>query len=194
MSLINYIEHISTFKYEIFKIKPDINFLKNYQNKKILMVGYNTYDTTLDCISIEEFQQLNHNFMNKYNLIVLGNRYNYESRLEIKKAIHKCKNNNKDLIFYGYTSFVNLNLDNSKKMFRPINLEKYPFNITNSKLIDDSFSYYHSFIYITTLIFIILINLKYDKLLYRLLLVIIIIFGIFLPRKHILYISNDKSE
>ena len=79
-------------------------------------------------------------------------------------------------------------------MFRPINLEKYPFNITNSKLIDDSFSYYHSFIYITTLIFIILINLKYDKLLYRLLLVIIIIFGIFLPRKHILYISNDKSE
>ena len=112
----------------------------------------------------------------------------------IKKALKLCKENHKDLVFYGYTTLVNFNLDNSKKMFRPINLEKYPFNMTNVKLIDQSLSYYHVCIYLISLILTITINVHYNKVLYKLLFAIIVVLGIFLPRKHILYISNDKSE
>ena len=191
MSLVNYIEQISTFKYEIFKIKPDIDFLKIYRNRKILMVGYDNFDTTLDCIKIDDFIEVTKDYLESYNLIILGPKFNYESRSIIKKALKICKLNHKDVVFYGYTTLVNFNLDNSKKMFRPINLEKYPFNLTNVDLIDDSLSYYHLLIYLSSLIILISININYSKILYKLLLFIIILLGIFLPRKHIIYIKND---
>ena len=130
-------------------------------------------------------------YLESYNLIILGPKFNYESRSIIKKALKICKLNHKDVVFYGYTTLVNFNLDNSKKMFRPINLEKYPFNLTNVELIDDSLSYYHLLIYLSSLIILISININYSKVLYKLLLFIIILLGIFLPRKHIIYIKND---
>ena len=86
MSLVNYIEQISTFKYEIFKIKPDIDFLKIYRNRKILMVGYDNFDTTLDCIKIDDFIEVTKDYLESYNLIILGPKFNYESRSIIKKA------------------------------------------------------------------------------------------------------------
>lgn len=189
MSFIEILDKVNSFKFDFLKPKPDIDFLKNYLDKNIIMVGYEIWETNLDTISIKNFYENNEN-IKKYNLAVIHPKINNYNRKTINDCLNFCKNNKVDCIFYGYNSFVNLNLDNSKMMFRPINIEKYPFNVKNSKIINKNFAWYYLIKYILLLFLLIYINIKKKKTFYRLLLVIIIILGFLIPRKHIVYINN----
>ena len=65
--------------------------------------------------------------MEKYDIIVFSEKYCYLSRQEIQNIQDIISNSKKVFIFLGYSSIINLNIDNHKKMFRPIDPSKYPF-------------------------------------------------------------------
>ena len=191
MSVLKFVENFNNFDFSFLKKKADITFLKPYKDKKILMVGYQKYETEIDSIldfDIEKLKLL----LDKYNLFVISYRINYQTRKKIKDIIKLFNQNKKNFIFLGYKSVINLNLDNSKNMFRPIDLRKDPFDIKNYKVLSSGPYYYYLIQYILLIIFSIYLNIKFDKFLYKILILIVILFALFIPFKNILYISNNE--
>lgn len=190
MSILKIVEHFNNIDLSFLNKKADISFLKPYKDKKILMIGYNHTETNLNSLPDFDIEAINKN-INKYDLFVISNKINFQTRKKIKNILDLFSKKNKDYIFYGYTSYLNLNLDNSKNMFRPIDIRKEPFNIKNFKKLNTSPYYYYLIQYICLTIFTLYLNIKFNKLLYRFLAVIVLLFALFIPFKNILYIRNN---
>ena len=48
MSLLELVEKFNNFDFNYFRIKPNISFLKDFKNKKILMLGYKKWETSFN--------------------------------------------------------------------------------------------------------------------------------------------------
>lgn len=190
MSILQFVENFNNLDFNIFKQKADISFLKAYKNKKILMIGYNKYETNISSIPDFDITQIKLNIDN-YNLFVINPKINYKDRSTIKNIIKLFSKKRKDVIFYGYTSYLNLNLDNSNNMFRPIDITKEPFNIKNYEILQTGPYYYYFVQYICLVVFTTYLNIKFDKTLYKILIIIISASALFIPFKKILYIKNN---
>lgn len=191
MFIVKLLESFNNLNFDYLKPRPDINFLESFNDKKILMVGYCSWETTISSKCIKKFLKLDQSELLIYDLIVFGPDINYQSIKIIKSCLEKCNKIKKNCIFYGFSTLINLNIDNSRNMFRPINISLYPFNIINFKIINKDISWYYFLKYLILLVLLIYINVKFNKKLYKILLIIFILLGIFLPRKHIVYISNE---
>ncbi len=190
MSILKLVENFNNFDLSFLKTKADISFLKPYKNKKILMIGYDNNETQINNIQNFDISEINKN-ITKYNLFVISDKINFEDRQKIKDILNLFKKHKKDFIFYGYSTFLNLNLDNSNKMFRPIDIRKEPFKIKNFKILSQGPYYYYLIQYIILAIFAIYLNIKFNKFLYKVLILIVILFALFIPFKTILYITNN---
>ena len=190
MSILKIVEHFNNIDLSFLNKKADISFLNPYKDKKILMIGYNPTQTNLNSLPDFDIKAINKN-IDKYDLFVISHKINFQTRKKIKNILNLFSKKNKDYIFYGYTAYLNLNLDNSKKMFRPIDIRKEPFNIKNFKKLNTSPYYYYLIQYICLAIFTLYLNVKFNKILYRFLVIIVLLFALFIPFKNILYIRNN---
>jgi len=190
MVVLELIENFNRVDFSYMKAKPDISFLENYKNRKIVMIGYEKWQTTLDSY---EFKDVSEYDFTKYDLIVLGPKINYKKRSYIKQLLNFLKKKKLDYIFYGYSSYTNLNLENTKNMFRPIDISKSPFNIDSYQVIDNSFDRKTIGIYIVSLIMTIYTNYNSNLITYRIFLIILILFVLIIPRKKIVYIKNGSD-
>ena len=187
MVVLELIENFNKVDFSYLKVKPDISFLENYKNRKIAMLGYEKWQTTLDSY---EFKDVLEYDLSRYDLIVIGPKINYKKRSYIKQLLNFLKKKKLDYIFYGYSSYTNLNLENTKNMFRPIDISKSPFNQKIYEIIDDSFDRKTIGIYIASLVMTIYTNYNSNLITYRLFLIILILFVLIIPRKKIVYIKN----
>ena len=132
MSLLELVEKFNNFDFNYFRIKPNISFLKDLKNKKILMLGYKKWETSFDnypFISIDKIEKK----INNYNLIVIGPGINYCKRRYILNLLKLMNNRKKSFIFYGYTSNVNFNLENTRNMFRRTDITNIRLIFINTK-------------------------------------------------------------
>ena len=187
MVVLELIENFNKVDFSYMKAKPDISFLENYKNRKIAMLGYETWETTLDSY---DFIDISKYKFSKYNLIVIGPKINYKKRSYIRHLLNLLKKKNLDFIFYGYSSYTNLNLENTKNMFRPIDISKSPFNINVTEIIDNSFDRKTIGIYIGSLIMAIYANYNSNLITYRVFLIILILFVLINTRKKLVYIKH----
>ena len=192
MSILQIVENFNKLDFSFIKTKADISFLTPYKNKKILMIGYSDYETKLDSILNFNIDEINRNIDN-YDLFVISHKISCKNRKTIQDIIRLFSENKKNYIFYGYSTYLNLNLDNSRDMFRPIDITKEPFNVKNYKKLNTSPCYYYLIQYTLLAIFSIYLNIKYSKFLYKILIIIVILFAFLIPFKNILYIKNNEG-
>ena len=113
--------------------------------------------------------------LDKHKLIVLDKYICRLSNSEIKNILNLLNTKKKDFIFVGYSCYCNCNIDNSNKLFRPIDITKYPFNQKNHRTIYKNLSIKLIILYIFCLIAIFVSNKKDPRLLYKFVLVILIL-------------------
>lgn len=190
MSILNIVENFNNINLSFLKLKPDISFLREFDNKKILMIGYSNDDLKLDNIRELDIEKIKLK-INNYDLFVISDKINYKPRLFIKKLLKLFEKNKKDYIFSGYFSYLNLNLDNSNNMFRPIDITRDPFNLKASRVLKNGISPYYFIQYLILLTFTIYLNMNFNKFLYKFLTIIVLLFALFIPFKKIVYIKNE---
>ena len=190
MGILEIVENFNKIDFSYLKAKPYISFLNNYKERNILMLGYEKWETSLDTLEFKDISEIKNIDFAKYNLIVIGPKINFKQRVYINQLLKILKDKNLDYIFYGYSSYTNLNLENTKNMFRPIDITKHPFNIKPNEIIDNSFEHKTLIIYIATLILAFYLNYKNSVNTYRIFLLIVILFVLIIPRKKIVYIKN----
>jgi hypothetical protein len=190
MSLLELVEKFNNFDFNYFRIKPNISFLKDFKNKKILMLGYKKWETSFNNYLFTSLDKIEKKIKN-YDLIVIGPAINYCKRKYILNLLKIMDNKKKSFIFYGYTSNVNFNLENTRNMFRPIDITKYPFNIHKYKILEESILYSRLILIIISIITTIYLIYTSDKQLYKVFLLVLIAIMFILPRKKILYIKYD---
>ena len=154
------------------------------------MLGYEKWETSLNTLDFLEIDKIKNTDLSKYNLVVIGPKINLQKRSYISQLLKLLASKKLDYIFYGYSSYSNLNLENTKNMFRPIDITKHPFNIKVHKIIDNSFENKTIMIYIATLFLAIYLNYKNSVITYKIFLLIVILFVLIIPRKKIVYIKN----
>ena len=191
MGILEIVEYFNKIDFSYLKAKPYISFLNDYKERNILMLGYEKWETSLDTLDFKDISKVKNVDFTKYNLIVIGPKINFKKRKYIVELLDLLKTKKLDYIFYGYSSYANLNLENTKNMFRPIDITKHPFNIKSDNIIDNSFEHKTLIVYILTLALAIYLNYKNSNNTYRLFLLIVILFVIIIPRKKIVYIKND---
>ena len=191
MGILEIVENFNKIDFSYLKAKPYISFLNDYKERNILMLGYEKWETSLDTLDFKDISKVKDIDFTKYNLIVIGPKINFKKRKYIVELLDLFKTKKLDYIFYGYSSYANLNLENTKNMFRPIDITKHPFNIKSDNIIDNSFEHKTLIVYILTLALAIYLNYKNSNNTYRLFLLIVILFVIIIPRKKIVYIKND---
>ena len=191
MGILEIVENFNKIDFSYLKAKPYISFLNNYKERNILMLGYEKWETSLDTLEFKDISEIKNIDFAKYNLIVIGPKINFKQRIYINQLLKILKDKNLDYIFYGYSSYTNLNLENTKNMFRPIDITKRPFNIKPNEIIDNSFEHKTLIIYIATLILAFYLNYKNSVNTYRIFLLIVVLFVLIIPRKKIVYIKND---
>ena len=191
MGILEIVENFNKIDFSYLKAKPYISFLNDYKERNILMLGYEKWETSLDTLDFKDISKVKNVDFTKYNLIVIGPKINFKKRKYIVELLDLLKTKKLDYIFYGYSSYANLNLENTKNMFRPIDITKHPFNIKSDNIIDNSFEHKTLIVYILTLALAIYLNYKNSNNTYRLFLLIVILFVIIIPRKKIVYIKND---
>tara|TARA_B100000963_G_C22630095_1_gene674499 strand:+ start:2239 stop:2805 length:567 start_codon:yes stop_codon:yes gene_type:complete len=187
MGILEIVENFNKVDFSYLKAKPYISFLENYKNHKIIMTGYEKWETSLKTV---DFKNVMSTDLSQYNLVVIGPKINFEKRTFIIKLVKFLESKKIDYIFYGYSSYCNLNLENTKKMFRPIDITKHPFNIKPHKILDNSFENKTIIIYFLTLILAIYLNIKNSVNTYKIFLLLVILFVLLIPRKKIVYIKN----
>ena len=189
--IVNIIDKLHSIEWNIFKNRSSkdktLCFLKKYNKHRILILGYDKeceYDT---------FNEINSNILNKhiekYDIIVFSEKYCYLSRKEVQHILDIISESKKIFIFLGYSSIINLNIDNHKRMFRPIDPTKYPFNCVKSpKILKKGPSTYFTITYLMFLIFSIIVNIKEGYILYRINLVIMLLIILIVPyKKYLVY-------
>ena len=190
-SIVDMVDKLHSINWNIFKNKNSkdktLSFLQKYKQHRILILGYDKeceYDTLIDIDSDKL-----HESMEKYDIIVFSEKYCYLSRQEIQNIQDIISNSKKVFIFLGYSSIINLNIDNHKKMFRPIDPSKYPFKCARSpKILKKGLSSYFTITYVVFLIFSIIVNIKEDYLLYRINLIIMLLIILIIPyKKYLVY-------
>lgn len=190
MGILELIENFHNIDFSYLKMKPDITYLNNFKGKKILLMGYEKWETNLPTYEYKPIKNIEKDYLNTFDIIVLGSNINYQRRSYIIEIINLMKSIKKPFIFEGYTCISNMNLENTKNMFRPIDITKHPFNIIENKIIQQYFEYKTLIIYLLALIFGIYFSLKKKDIAFKVYLVLIVAFVLFLPRKKILYINN----
>ena len=88
MVVLELIENFNKVDFSYLKVKPDISFLENYKNRKIAMLGYEKWQTTLDSY---EFKDVLEYDLSRYDLIVIGPKINYKKRSYIKQLLNFLK-------------------------------------------------------------------------------------------------------
>ena len=183
------LEIFSKIDFNLFRIKSDISFIKKFIGKRIIFVGYNekmNFDVMPD-INLDNIDKI----IDNYDLFVLNNKLCYLSISEIKEILSYFKNKKKDVIFSGYTTIINANIDNSKNMFRPIDITKYPFAPYKFKVLQMKWNVYFTLIFIVCLSLLIFGSLTTTKILYKIMCVFLIFLGFVLPVNKIIYIHNN---
>tara|TARA_B100001093_G_C26843105_1_gene1021536 strand:- start:2317 stop:2907 length:591 start_codon:yes stop_codon:yes gene_type:complete len=192
-NIIDLVEKIHQIDFRFFKNnkKLDIDFLKNYQNDKILLVGYNE-NYIYDNIKLEEQSIITN--IDRYTLFVINKDFCRLTRDMIHRLVGIFRKYNKKVLFCGYGSYLNLNLENHKSMFRPIDITRYPFNLEgNYTVIMERFSKSISIKYLILMLFIIFTNIKHDFILYRISLILFILLLLIIPyRKYVLVKNKEK--
>ena len=160
MGILEIVENFNKIDFSYLKAKPYISFLNDYKERNILMLGYEKWETSLDTLDFKDISKVKDIDFTKYNLIVIGPKINFKKRKYIVELLDLFKTKKLDYIFYGYSSYANLNLENTKNMFRPIDITKHPFNIKSDNIIDNSFEHKTLIVYILTLALAIYLNIK----------------------------------
>ena len=191
MNLVNIIDKFNNY-YRNDDIKPEYNFdyLKKFTNKKILYIGYSNLENK-NFIREYDIQKIKKQIKN-YELIVINKNICYESRKLINDLLNLCKLSKKNVIFNGYTCLINLNIDNYNKMFRPIDITKYPFNIENNTILELSFLKKIYLIYIILLLFFLYNSFTKDKYIYKITTILFLFFVFIIPLKKRILVENEK--
>jgi hypothetical protein len=191
MSILQLVENFHNIDFSYLKLKPDISYLNNFKGKKILMIGYESWETNLPSYPFKDINKIDKNIFKSYDIIVIGYKINYKKRTYIKSLLNLLVSLKKNIIFEGYSSITNLNLENTKGMFRPIDITKYPFNIKNTKTIQTYLEYNTIIPYLLVLAISTYFSIKRKHKAFRILLFLMLLFVLILPIKKILYINND---
>ena len=175
--------------FNIIDMSRRFSYLKKFDKKDILIIGSKSHPKykTLDTFELRSIEKV----LDKHKLIVLDKYTCRLSNSEIKNILNLLNTKNKDFIFVGYSCYCNCNIDNSNKLFRPIDITKYPFNQKNHRTIYNNVSIKLIILYIFCLIAIFVSNRKDPRLLYKFVLVILILSPLFFPMKKVLYIKNS---
>jgi len=193
LDIVRLYETIHRRKYTMlpFNTERSYTYLNNLRDAcaaKILIVGcksHSKYDT-LPTFDIDQISSK----MNNYDIIVLDKYICRLKNTEIKSIINILINNKKSFIFSGYSTYLNMNIDNHDKMFRPIDITKYPFNITNnSSVIKQQYSKKHVILYGICIVTIIHGNWIGPRILYKVAMLGLILSLFVFPRKKVLYIT-----
>lgn len=194
INVIDIIEYIHNLNFSFAK-KPEkttISFLNDYKNDKILLLGYENHRYNYDCIPIKKESLIIEN-LDKYTLFVIHKDFCKLSRVDIERLLDLFKIHNKKVIFCGYGSYLNLNIENSKNMFRPIDITKYPFSIDKKyKVIKKSIAKGITSKYLLLLVFTILTNIYGTYRLYRINLILILLLLLIFPYHK--YVLVDFSK
>ena len=183
------LDFFSKIDLNLFKVKSDISYIKEFINKRIVFIGYNE-KMDFDIMPEINLQNID-KIINDYDLFVIHKNICYLSISEIKEILSYFKNKKKDVIVNGYTTIINTNIDNSKNMFRPIDISKYPFIPNKFKVIQLKWNLYFILLYFICLSLLVLGSLSSHKILYKIMLVIFVILGIILPINKVIYIENN---
>lgn len=183
------LEIFSKIDLNVFRVKSDISFIKKFIDKRIIFIGYNE-KMDFDIMPKIDLQNIK-KIINDYDLFVINNNICYLSISEIKELLSYFKNKKKDIIINGYTTIINANIDNSKNMFRPIDISKYPFTPDKFKVIQLKWNIYFTLFFCICLIFLIFGSLTSRKILYKIMLVFFIFMGLLLPIDKTIYIQNN---
>ena len=175
--------------FNIIDMSRRFSYLKKFNKKDILIIGSGSHPKykTLDTFELKSIEKV----LDKHKLIVLDKYICRLSTTEIKNILNLLNTKNKDFIFVGYSCYCNCNIDNSNKLFRPIDITKYPFNQKNHRTIYKNLSIKLIILYIFCLIAIFVSNKKDPRLLYKFVLVILILSPLVFPMKKVLYIKNS---
>lgn len=174
--------------FNIIDMSRRFSYLKKFNKKDILIIGSGSHPKyiTLDTFELKSIERV----LDKHKLIVLDKYTCRLSNSEIKNILNLLNTKKKDFIFVGYSCYCNCNIDNSNKLFRPIDITKYPFNQKNHRTIYKNVSIKLIILYIFCLIAIFVSNRKDPRLLYKFVLVILILSPLVFPMKKVLYIKN----
>ena len=174
--------------FNIIDMSRRFSYLKKFNKKDILIIGSGSHPKyiTLDTFELKSIERV----LDKHKLIVLDKYTCRLSNSEIKNILNLLNTKKKDFIFVGYSCYCNCNIDNSNKLFRPIDITKYPFNQKNHRTIYKNVSIKLIILYIFCLIAIFVSNKKDPRLLYKFVLVILIVSPLVFPMKKVLYIKN----
>ena len=118
----------------------ELPILDNYKNNKILLIGFSDkYIYKYDHISSFKISDIE-KIIKDYNLVVINEKFSELSTNTIQELIDFFKKTKVNSIILGYSSYINLNVDNHKYMFRPIDITKYPYKINTYKIIESRLS------------------------------------------------------
>ncbi len=175
--------------FNFIDLSRSYSYLKNYNKKDMLIIGSRPHPkyTTLKSFDIDKISPQ----LNKYKLFVLDKYVCKLPNEKITEILKLFKTHKKNVIFVGYTCYVNLNINNTNNMFRPIDITKYPFNTENTKIIHKSFSLKLILLYIFCVISIILGNRKDPRILYKFVIILLLIIPIAFPFKKVIYVKNS---
>lgn len=198
IDIVKFYESIHARKLKIYPFNTDRNYwylnnkyLKDISSRKILIVGYSTH-SKYNTIGISELNKLP-GVLHNYDLIVLDKYMCTLSIDEIKNIIDTLIIKKKSFIFSGYTTHLNMNINNHNKMFRPIDITKYPFNVKLEPIvINQQYSKKLILLYIACVLAILHGNSKDPRILYKFTLILLILLLFVFPKKKILYFNLSK--
>lgn len=195
VNIVDLVDNFHKIEFNIFKTKiKSIDYLNKYKNEKILLIGFDANLYKYDCIPLNKESDIIKN-LNNYTLFVISKDFCKLSRASIQRLIDIFKKNNKNVIFSGYSAYLNLNLDNHKLMFRPIDISKQPFNLgSNITILKTKLSKNFTFSFIIILLFSIITNIKYSHYLYKVHLLMLLFIPFILPYHKYIYINNTYSN
>ena len=177
--------------FNFIDLSRSYDYLKRYNKNTMLILGAKSHPRfkTLDSFDIEKIKAE----LQKYNLFVLDKTVCKLPNDDISNLLELFKNNKKNVIFVGYSCYTNLNINNTNKMFRPIDVTKYPFNKKNTETIYKNVSIKLVLLYIFCVISIILGNKRDSRLLYKFVIILLIIIPIAFPFKKVIFIKNSQD-
>jgi len=192
--IVKFYENIQqkTGLFDILSFHRKYSYLNKYKDKKILIIGTKKHPKYNTCESFKPVEI--EKFIKNYDILVIDKYFCNLSTLQIKSILDLIRKYKKDSIFIGYSSIVNININNTNNMFRPIDITKYPFNIENTKTIYKNVSLKLLALYVFCIIMMIIGNYNEPRFLYKLaLLLLILIISIF-PIKKVLFVKYQENK
>ena len=194
VNIVKFYENIQqkTGLFDMISFHRKYSYLKKYKDKKLLIVGSKKHPKYDTC---ESFKPLEiEKSINNYDIIVIDKYFCNLSTSDIKSILNLIKRYKKDSIFIGYSSILNININNTNNMFRPIDITKYPFEVKNAKIIHKSISLKLLILYIFCVIMMIIGNYHEPRFLYKFaLLLLILVISVF-PIKKVLFLKYQENK